>query len=342
MRVGIVLRPESAHRDIYLSVLYEMDEVGEVAVCDETGVTFGEAEGRLGGKLVGRYRDMGELLERGRPEMALVTLEAFRAPEAIKLALDAGVPVLAEKPACVDVGDFERLVRKAEEKGLPLMLAFAMRRSPMVLKAKELVEGGDFGRIYGVQAHFIADQTRIRDRRIQESWFFRKALGGGGHLLWLGCHFVDMISFVTGRRIRKVAGFTSVVGGQPIDVEDAAAVSLELEEGAVGNLLSAYFLDKDKHSLFALWGEHGWLRMCPHEWTPLEWYSDLYTLSPLRRLSYQEGAWDVYLPFVRSCVQACRGEEPPPIAPREGLYVLKVIHAAYKAAETGKTQEVGL
>jgi len=340
MKVGVILRPESAHRDIYLGVLSELDEVGEVAVCDETGGTFEEAEAHLKDKLVGKYREVGKLLERGRPDMAVVTLEAFRAPEAIELALDAGVPVLAEKPACVDVEDFERLVRKAEEKGLSLMLAFAMRRSPMVLKAKELVEKGVLGEIYGVQAHFIADQARIRDKSVRESWLFHKALGGGGHLLWLGCHFVDMISFVTGRKIRKVAGFTSVVGGQPIDVEDAAAVSFELEGGAVGNLLSAYFLDKDKHSLFALWGEHGWLRMCPHEWTPLEWYSDLYTLSPLRRLSYQEGVWDVYFPFVRSCVRACRGEEPPPIAPREGLYVLKVIHAAYRAAETGKAQEV--
>jgi len=341
MRVGVVLRPESAHRDIYLGVLSELEEVGEVVACDETGRTFGEVKRLLGGKLGGKYRDLGDMLEKGKPDMVLVTLEAFRAPEAIGRALDEGVHVLSEKPACVDPGDFEVLVEKAEERDLQLMLAFAFRRSPMVLWAKEVVGKGDIGKIYGVQAHFIADQARIRDEEVRESWFFRKELGGGGHLLWLGCHFVDMITFVTGRRIERVSCFTSVVGGEPIDVEDSAAVSFELEGGAIGNLLSAYYLDKDKHSLFQVWGEHGWLRMYPHEWTPLEWYSDLYTLSPLRKLSFQEGRWDVYLPFVRSCVRACMGEEPPPITPREGLYVLEVVHAAYRAAETGQVQEVG-
>ena len=71
--------------------------------------------------------------------MALVTLEAVQAPPVIRAALEANCHVLAEKPSCVRVEDFEPLVRLADMKHRLLMLALANRMRGTVRAARKLI-----------------------------------------------------------------------------------------------------------------------------------------------------------------------------------------------------------
>lgn len=341
IKVGMILQPQAAHWTGYMDILSRLGEVISVAVADETGKTFEPAKQRIGAKLGGLYRDTREMLKQEHPEMALVSLEPADAPANIEAALEAGCHVLAEKPACVREEDFVRLVEKARGQGRQLMLAFAMRRRPMVEDARRLVQEGCFGRLYGVDTYFIADQTRVAQKEQQESWFFQKARGGGGHLIWLGCHFIDLLQYVLGVKIVEVASFTGVVGGQPVEVEDSAAVLFRFSNGMLGTLTSGYYLDKGKQSSFALWGEHGWLRMWPLEKDCLEWYGTSLKEASARKQTMEYAAEkDGYHNFVHSAVRAAAGLEPPPIKSEEGLHVLKTIFAAYRAAETGQAQKV--
>src|SRR5438876_830982 len=73
------------------------------------------------------FADHNEMLREFRPNVVLITVEAHRAPERIRAALEAGSHVLTEKPACVRVADFEALARIAEGRRLNLMLAMANR-----------------------------------------------------------------------------------------------------------------------------------------------------------------------------------------------------------------------
>ena len=52
-------------------------------------------------------------------------------------------------------------------------------------------------RIDGVEAHLIADQTRLTRPAYHESWYAKKARDGGGHLIWLGIHWLDLARFLT-------------------------------------------------------------------------------------------------------------------------------------------------
>ena len=131
-------------------------------------------------------------------------------------------------------------------------------------------------------------------------------------------------------------------GGQPIEVEDSAVCIFRFDNGALGCLTSAYYIDKDKQSSLTVWGEHGWLRMRPHEGGPLEWFSDLpdYEIQPLRKTSYGEGAISGYHALVRDAVRAAGGLGKPPVTTEESLQVLRVIHAAYRSAESGTKQPI--
>src|SRR5438876_483608 len=83
------------------------------------------------------------------------------APPVIDAALDAGCHVFAEKPSCTHAEDFEKLVRKAERTHRHLMLAVANRSHAPVREARRLIQAGKLGKVYGVEAHLVTDQTRL-------------------------------------------------------------------------------------------------------------------------------------------------------------------------------------
>jgi predicted dehydrogenase len=90
------------------------------------------------------------MLDREKPLMAIVSLEARLAPPAVEAALNAGCHVMAEKPACVRIEDFAHLAALAQRKQRHLMLALANRLNPEVREARRLIQEGKIGRIYGL------------------------------------------------------------------------------------------------------------------------------------------------------------------------------------------------
>ena len=336
--VGVITDAGGAHLDAYFTGLAQIEEAESVSLADPSGRSEAQARKALGAKLKGVYKDRGEMLRQAKPQMALVSLEAAQAPPAIAAALDAGCHVFAEKPACVRAEDFAKLTRTAQQKHRHLMLALANRLHAPVREAKRLLREGKLGKVYGIEIHLVADQTRLKRETYHKSWFAQKAKAGGGHLIWLGIHWLDLALHVTGLKVQQVAGFAGVVGGQPIDVEDSAAVALRFDNGSFGTLTSGYYLDKGYHSHLQIWGEHGWLRMASIEEAPVEWYSTKDVKDPrVERLTYPKGQRG-YTPFVRACVRASAGLEPAPITAEEGLHVLQTIFAFYQAAQDGRTR----
>jgi len=336
--VAVITNAEGAHLGAYFSGLAHAPEARTVVLADPDGKVEAEARKALGDKLVGVYTDRAAMLAEVKPAMVVISLEARLAPEAIDAALEAGCHVLAEKPACVRAEDFAPLVEKAESKNLHLMLALSNRSNPEVLKARELIAEGAIGKVYGLEARFVKDQRRLTSPSFRETWFVDKARAGGGNLSWLGIHWLDLAMFVSGSPITHVTGFAGNVGGQPIDTEDSAAVSMRFENGTFGTMTSAYFLDSGSETFLRIWGEKGWLQI-GHE-TPgqVRWYSTLGE-KPEEQV-YTGPAHSSYGAYVRTCVRASAGLETPPITGRECLRVLKVIYGLYEASETGRTVAV--
>ena len=289
VRVGVIAEPTAAHLSYYFNALAACAGVSEIALADPTGEIC--ADGYLSG-VPGRdvreplpqalrarfpalkcYRDYQEMLAALKPELALVSVEAHHAPGPIEAALRAGCHVVADHPACVRLEDFERMEALASSRGRQLMMAFATRLLPPARKARELVAAGRLGRLYSADLYTIADQTRLKSPAYQRSWYAFRSKEGGGHLIRLGLHYIDVLQYISGERISAVSGFYRNVGGQPIDIEDAAAVTLELAGGAVATLHSGYYIDQGYHTAIALWGSSGWLRFDHVSGTPLQWYS---------------------------------------------------------------------
>jgi predicted dehydrogenase len=315
IRVVLIRQADSPHLDIYRKALKAAAGVREVV---EAGP-----------------RDHARV---GDAALAVVAMPSALAPEAIAASLEAGRHVLAEKPACTGAAQFERLAALAEKRGRNLMLAFATRSHAAVLRAAGLIRAGWIGKPYAAEMRFIADQTRLAARAYQESWFAKKAMAGGGHLIWLGIHYIDLAQFLTGQRIDRVAALAGNVGGQPVEVEDAEVVSFHASGGMLGALTGGYLLESGYHNEVSLWGADGWLRFNPGG-SSIEWQSKK-SGAPAGVQRTEVKPVDAYQAFVQGAVDCARGAAPPPVTAAECLHTLRVVFACYRSAETGAAQNV--
>ncbi len=342
LAIAFLSHASGPHLDAYLLALAAAPEVSKVFYGDPSASTFELAKSKLGDKLVSTQRDYADALAHAKPDastaaMALIAVEAVLAPPVIDAALEKGCHVMAEKPACVSARDFAPLVHKAEDKRLHLMLALANRVTPAIQKARALVATGELGKLYGMEIQLVADQARLKNPAIRESWMFNKGRGGGGNFTWLGIHWLDLAMYISHASIKQVTGFAGVVGGQPIDVEDSVAAALAFDNGTFGVMTCGYYLESGYQDSIRIWGERGWLHFGRELAAPLLWQtSGDKEVQKFTESNEPQG----YGPFVRACARASLGLEQPPVSPRECLRLLNTIFAFYDAVKTGQAQRV--
>jgi predicted dehydrogenase len=149
--------------------------------------------------------------------VALATPVATHYPLA-KAALEAGKSVLIEKPMTADVAQAEELVDLARKKGLVLMVDHVFVYSPAVRKIKELLDGGELGRLLYV------DSVRINLGLFQRDV----------NVVWdLAPHDLSIVDYLLGRTPKSVAAFGSVHTGS--GYEDVAYLNLDFGDGLIAS-----------------------------------------------------------------------------------------------------------
>lgn len=339
IKAAIITNASGAHLEAYYTGLAKAPEVASVILADPDGNAEEKARVILGTKLTRVYKDRAELFASEKPDFAVITMEAVQAPDAIRAALEANCHVLAEKPACIRAQDFAPLAEMAEAGNLNLCLALANRTNPEMIKARQLMADGVIGTMYGIEVRFVEDQTRLTNPGYQKSWFADKNRAGGGHLTWLGIHWLDLAMYISDASITHVAGFTTNIGGQPINIEDSVAMALRFDNGVLGTMTSGYYRKSDDESLIRIWGSHGWIELSSENRRRVRWQD-----TSLEKSEVEEyiGPSDYvhYTAYVGACVRAAAGLEAPPMSPLESLRVLKTIYGFYDAAATGKVVAV--
>jgi predicted dehydrogenase len=175
------------------------------------------------------YASLAELIAADRPDaVVLATPNALHVPQALA-CLDAGLPVLVEKPIAPTMAEAETLVRRAEGSGLPVLVGHHRAHSPIMAKAREVIASGQLGRLVGVMgsAAFYKPDSYFADG----PW--RRELGGGPILINL-IHEVHNLRMLCGE-ITAVQAFSSnAVRG--FAVEDTVVINLRFASGALGTV----------------------------------------------------------------------------------------------------------
>jgi predicted dehydrogenase len=137
--------------------------------------------------------------------------------------LEAGIPVLGEKPISNKIPEAERMVRLAAERKLPYAVNLNHRFTPAAVRAKEWVDGGRLGKL-----HMINMKMWINNPVETSPWF---------HLRALHPHSFDVIRYFCGD-VSRVAAF--MMKGEGRTIWSNTQIMLEFKNGVIGNLVGSY------------------------------------------------------------------------------------------------------
>ncbi|MEW6047398.1 MAG: Gfo/Idh/MocA family oxidoreductase [Bacillota bacterium] len=251
-------------------------------------------------------------------------------------ALKAGKHVLVEKPIATTLADALAMKNAAREAGRVLMVGFTHRFYAFNRYAHKLVQEGAIGRIVSLRMRFSHEGPYV-SWPAESRWFLDRRLAGGGALLDMGIHAVDLASWLVGADIREVAAMTSPVEVDS-EVERTAHVLLHFAGGALG-AIEVGWSTKDGALGYELYGTEG--SMLVDYQTPIKLLAPTVTGPRVRGwIVPSVGRSDPYLEELRHFFDCVRTGESPVVGAHEGIEALRVILAAYDAAESGRTVHV--
>lgn len=175
------------------------------------------------------YADFRDLVAAEAPQGAVIaTPNSLHLPMGRAL-LEAGIPVLVEKPVANTVAEGLALADVSAATGVPVLVGHHRRHHPAIREARNLIAGGRLGRLATVS---ITYDLMKPQGYFEAAW--RRTPGVGGPLLINAIHEIDLLRFVAGE-IEEVMALSSS-GIRGLEVEDCAAVIFRLENGALATL----------------------------------------------------------------------------------------------------------
>jgi predicted dehydrogenase len=291
------------------------------------------------------YGSLVELFAHDKPDgVILATPNQLHVEGGLECVV-AGIPVLVEKPIGDTVEGATRLVEAAEAAGVPLLTGHHRNYSPIMARAREIVQSGVLGPIVAVVGTALFYKP---DGYFEAGDGWRRQPGGGPILLNL-IHEVNNLQSLVGDVVRVQAATSNATRGLP--VEDTAAMVLTFANSALGT-----FLLSDTAASGRSWEQTS------QENTSYATYpdEDCYHIAgtggslsvPTMRLKIYEGERSWWKPFQASTVElersdplanqiehfvaVIRGEAEPICSGRDGLRTLRVVDAVIESARTGQ------
>jgi predicted dehydrogenase len=197
-------------------------------------------------------------------------------------ALEAGTPVLSEKPLANDLDSAERMAEAAADAGVPTATAFNYRYVPAIRYAKNLIDDGELGEIRHFRGRYLQDW--LVDPEAPWSWRNSEEMAGSGALGDLGAHTIDLARFLVGDVERVSGHLRTFVDERPVEdsdetrpvtVDDAFSAQAELAGGAMATVEGSRFAEghKNDHTI-EVHGSEGSLKFSLERLNELELLRD--------------------------------------------------------------------
>ena len=305
-------------------------------------VDIDEARGREIAKELGvprtftNYKEM--LAMDGLDAVSICTPNSLHAPIAID-AFAAGKHVLCEKPLSINAIEGAKMVEAGKKAGKVFMMAFNNRFRGDTQLLKKYIEQGELGEIYYAKTGWI----RRKCLSWLSGWFPTKSLAGGGPLIDLGVHVLDLTLWLMGNpKPVTVMGSTYAKFGPKLfegtntvyDVEDLAAGFIKLDNGATILLEASWESHVEKEEIYTkLMGTKGGA-----EFDPLRIYKDLHGAPVDIQPEYRKVSG--YEMETKHFVECVKGDCKCISTGEHGLHIMQVLDAIYKSAETSKSVDI--
>ncbi len=157
------------------------------------------------------------------PEVDLVmitTRHNLHAPMVVE-SLQAGKNVFVEKPLSLKEEELQNIIEAHQQSGKTITVGFNRRFSPHAEKIKQVVGNSVMNVIATMNAGAIPANVWVHDMKV-----------GGGRIIGEACHFIDLITYLTGSKVKSVC--MNAMGVNPEENTDNATILLKYENGSTG------------------------------------------------------------------------------------------------------------
>ncbi|HEX9963736.1 MAG TPA: Gfo/Idh/MocA family oxidoreductase [Allosphingosinicella sp.] len=179
--------------------------------------------------------------------IVIATPSALHAEQSIK-ALEAGAAVFCQKPLGRGAAEAKAVVEAARKADRLLGVDLSYRFTEGMRRIRERLESGELGRVYAVDLVFHNAYGP------DKPWFYDPELSGGGCVIDLGVHLVDLALWALDFPAVKGVASHLLAGGEPLRpgaVEDYAVAQLELESGASVRLACSWRLPAGREAIIS-------------------------------------------------------------------------------------------
>jgi predicted dehydrogenase len=293
-----------------------------------------------------RFSSLDELLRHDRPAgVILATPNPLHVEQALQ-CIDAGLPILLEKPIAPTVEGAEKIVRESERRKVPVLIGHHRAHSPIMARAKEIVDSGRLGRLVAVtgSAMFLKPDHYFAEG----PW--RRGPGGGPILINL-IHEIHNLRMLCGEIAEVQAFASSAVRGFP--VEDTVAIGFRFRNGVLGTFMlsdtaasarsweqtsgenKAYPRYRDE-DCYVIAGTNGSLAIPTMRLKAYARAADRSWWKPFRLSRAKVKPRDPIRRQLEHFGAVIRGEAEPLVSACDGLANLRVTEAVVAAAKSGK------
>jgi UDP-N-acetylglucosamine 3-dehydrogenase len=326
VRIGVVGCGLVAQRS-HLPAYVESAEVELAGVCAGRLETARAAAARFGEPRV--YEGWQEMID--DPEIDAIDVCApnyLHAPVAIAAA-NAGKHVLVEKPMALSLQEADAMLAAARRSGVLLMVAHNLRYVPIYYAVKQAIDAGAIGRplaARGVFMHAGPDEFW----GATSDWFWQAEAAGGGSLLDMGIHMIDLMRWYIGLPVLEVAAMTARLV-KPTPFDDNAVVLLRFSGDVLATIQSSWSARPVPDRQVTIHGEDGYIAMGRTAGEPLFVHVKQGDGERKEALSIPSSTplGNPFLHFAR-CI---RGEQEPLTSGEEGRATLSVTLAAQQSSE---------
>lgn len=295
----------------------------DVEFCAIVGRTPEKTQARAAEFGARAYTNIGEMLNKERPDLVSLSLPNPGHFQATLEVIQAGYPLLAEKPLVFDLAEADTLIEEAAKRALFFAINFNHRYAQPVQMAKAAIDAGRLGPL------------------VFATWRF----GGEGasdhshaNLIETQCHGFDMLEFLCGPIESVAAQMTDKTGGG----FRTLALALRFADGAVGTLLGSY--------------DSSYAYPNTHHVEVNGTAGRIVIEDTVRRYTFQETGsetgevWSAgyfndrsrefhrtFDAYIADLLTAFKNGEPPPVPASAGRRALALAYAAIESFETGKS-----
>lgn len=225
-----------------LQAMIASGAIDAVVVSDPAPAAAAAAAELSGAEAVG---DLDALLAHKLDGVVIATPSALHAGQAIA-ALKAGAAVFCQKPLGRNAAETRAVVAAAKAADRLLGVDLSYRRTAAAEALKALISAGELGDV------FAADLTFHNAYGPDKPWFYDRSLSGGGCVIDLGVHLVDLAQWLLGFPPVEQVWATLLAQGRSLNagaVEDYAVAQLRLTGGAVVRLACSWRLPAGEEAL---------------------------------------------------------------------------------------------